>query len=143
MSSPPNEKGRLAAATAEPAEIDRRLGRVQIIDGSETTAAPSSPQRLRKRRRQVRAQIGGDDGPVVTATGRAAWALERLIAAGARGITSVSDPAPRLADYVFKLRRLGIGIITDDEPHQGEFAGRHARYRLATPVRILGRERAA
>jgi hypothetical protein len=141
-SRPDTEKADRPAGTARSAEIDMLSGRVRI-DGSETTSPPPSPQRLRKRRRQVRAQIGGDDGPIVTATGRAAWALERLIAAGGRGITSVSDPAPRLADYVFKLRRLGIGIITDDEPHQGEFAGRHARYRLATPVRILDGERAA
>lgn len=136
VSPPENEKADVLAATSASAEIDKGLGRV-LIDGSELTAAPSSPQRLRRRRRQVRVQIGGEDGPVVTTTGRAAWALERLIAAGSKGITSLSDPAPRLADYVFKLRRLGIGIITDDEPHQGEFAGRHARYRLASHVRIL------
>lgn len=137
MSSPPEtEKADAQAATSASAEIDFPRGRGEI-DSAEPTAAQSKPQRPRRRRRRIRAKIGGEDGPIVTVVGRAAWALGRLIAAGGKGITSLSDPAPRLSDYVFKLRRLGIHITTEDEPHQGEFAGRHARYRLASPVKII------
>lgn len=136
MSPPENEKADAQAATSASAEIDKGLGRV-LIDGSENTAAPSQPQRPRRRRRQIRAQISGEDGPIVTVVGRAAWALERLIAAGSNGLTPISEPGPRWSDYIHKLRRAGVYITTQDEPHTGEFAGRHARYRLAVPVRIL------
>ena len=73
----------------------------------------------------------------ITLKGREAWAIHALIQSGQRGITSVSNPAPRLAHYIFKLRGSGFDIITIDEPHGGAFAGSHARYVLRSPVSVL------
>lgn len=73
--------------------------------------------------------------------GRLAWALDQLISAGARGCSTVANPAPRWSDYVFKIRKAGIDITTIDEPHGGSFPGRHARYRLAVPVTVVERGR--
>ena len=82
------------------------------------------------------------DGRLVTAHGRAAWCLDQLIQAGKRGITSMSNPAPRMAHYVFLLRRLGLTIETVHEAHGGPYPGHHARYYLRNDVTVVG-ERAA
>ena len=66
--------------------------------------------------------------------GREAWALRELLTAGPGGITSLENPAPRLSDYIFKLRKRGIEVATVTEIHGGEFAGTHARYVLRTKV---------
>ena len=39
-------------------------------------------------------------------------------------------PALRWSSYIFTLRSYGIPIETEIEAHDGEYAGRHARYRL-------------
>jgi hypothetical protein len=77
------------------------------------------------------------DGNVrtITPAGRDGWALGELIAAGAAGITSLENPAPRLASYVHKLRTVyGLNVETITEMHGGDYAGKHARYRLHTRV---------
>ncbi len=66
--------------------------------------------------------------------GRTRWALDRLITAGRRGITSMDNPAPRLAAYVFLLREIGLDIETITEPHAGDYPGHHARYVLRSSV---------
>jgi hypothetical protein len=71
------------------------------------------------------------------AIGRFAWALLRLHRAGEAGITSLENPAPRLSHYIFGLRRDGLDITTEYEDHGGDFAGRHGRYRLATPIEVV------
>ena len=77
----------------------------------------------------------------LTVKGRVAWALDNLVRAGARGVTPLDFPTGcRVAHYVFKLRRDGVGVSTVNERHAGAFAGRHARYVLASPVEILARE---
>jgi hypothetical protein len=76
------------------------------------------------------------DGAFVTVTGRDADTLEKLQAAGERGLTPIEYPAPRWSHYVFKLRGLGFIIETIDEPHGGAFAGTHARYVLRSQVEI-------
>jgi len=69
-------------------------------------------------------------------SGRNAWTLAKLIDAGKRGCTAISDPAPRWSGYVHKLRhRYGLDIETVHESHDGPFAGRHARYVLNSRVR--------
>jgi hypothetical protein len=73
----------------------------------------------------------------ITLKGREAWAMHALIQGGPRGITSLSNPAPRMAHYVFKLRGGGFDIATIDEPHGGAFAGSHARYVLRSTVSVL------
>ena len=76
-------------------------------------------------------------GNLVTVHGRDAWALQRLIEAGAAGCTPIDQPAPRWSHYVFKLRRAGIAVETITESHGGTYAGHHARYVLHTPVTVI------
>lgn len=76
----------------------------------------------------------GGETFTIHATGREAWALERLGAAGAAGCTPITEPAPRWSAYVHKLRRRGLPIETIHEAHGGEFAGHHARYVLHARV---------
>jgi len=66
----------------------------------------------------------------IAVSGRTRWALDRLRAAGKRGCTPITAPAPRWAAYVHNLRSVGVAIETIHEKHGGEFAGTHARYVL-------------
>lgn len=86
----------------------------------------------------IRARLG-EDGKVFTVNGRTAWALDQLIQAGDRGLTPVSNPAPRWSHYILCVRRKGVVVETVDEPHAGAFAGTHARYILRSPVVVLER----
>jgi hypothetical protein len=74
----------------------------------------------------------------IYARGRAAWALDRLAEAGPKGCTPIEQPAPRWSAYVFSLRKQRVPIETVTEPHQGEFAGTHARYVLRADVQKVG-----
>ena len=75
--------------------------------------------------------------------GRTAWALYNLIEAGPKGCTPIDNPAPRWSAYIFKLRHdYDIAIETVVEPHGGPFAGRHGRYVLREPLRVIEREAA-
>jgi hypothetical protein len=87
---------------------------------------------------QIRVRVGDTEK---TLKGREAWAMHALIQSGARGITSLSDPAPRLAHYVFCCRRNGFDIETITETHGGPFAGSHARYVLRSPVVLMSTTR--
>jgi hypothetical protein len=64
-------------------------------------------------------------------------ALEGLIDAGTTGCTALERPAPRLASYVHRLRKLGVAIVTIREPHGGPFPGTHARYVLCSSVTVV------
>lgn len=75
----------------------------------------------------------GDAFRIVVA-GRVRWALDRLMAAGAKGCTPINEPAPRWSAYIHKLREFGVEIETVIEAHGGEFAGHHARYVLRSRV---------
>ena len=70
----------------------------------------------------------------VVVSGRDRWALEALIKAGTKGCTPIDTPGPRWSGYVHNLRKLGVPIETVTEPHEGPFAGRHARYVLCASV---------
>lgn len=80
-----------------------------------------------------------DDGLLVdmVAVGRDGWALLELVRAGSAGLTTLTNPAPRWSHYIYKLRRMGVDIETQDERHEGQFAGSHGRYRLRSDVRII------
>lgn len=67
-------------------------------------------------------------------SGRDRWALECLMAAGEKGCSPIETPGPRWSGYVFNLRHLGVAIETVTEPHDGPFAGNHARYVLRCRV---------
>jgi hypothetical protein len=69
--------------------------------------------------------------------GREAWALDQLLAAGARGCTSIDRPAPRWSHYVWLLRRDGLAVETIHEAHAGSYSGHHARYVLRSPVNVV------
>lgn len=84
---------------------------------------------------RVEATVG--DGPPQEFLGRVAWALHELVQAGEQGCTPVTHPGPRWSDYVFKLRRDGVLVETVTETHGGAFSGHHARYKLASPVRLV------
>lgn len=86
---------------------------------------------------RIRVRLAGAD---IEVTGREAWALESLIAAGERGCTPIDNPAPRWSGYVHDLRRFGVDIETIHEPHGGAFPGTHARYVLRAPVVIVERQ---
>lgn len=70
----------------------------------------------------------------IVVSGRDRWALEALIAAGAKGCTPIDTPGPRWSGYVFNLRNAGVPIETITEAHKGPFAGTHARYVLRASV---------
>lgn len=74
----------------------------------------------------------------ITVYGRERWALECLLAAGAKGCTPIDHPGPRWSAYVFDLRVLGVCIETVTEPHGGPFKGSHARYVLRSRVKPVG-----
>ncbi len=76
------------------------------------------------------------DGTRLRFDGREAWALRHLRDAGAIGLTTLQQPAPRWSHYIYKLRKAGLVITTTHESHGGTYAGHHGRYRLETPVRI-------
>jgi hypothetical protein len=74
---------------------------------------------------------------IVTLGGRFAWCLEKLIAAGERGLTALDEIGPRLSHYIFVLRgRHGLTIETREERHGGQFSGWHGRYVLHTKASI-------
>lgn len=74
------------------------------------------------------------DGPEVPLSGRDAWTMQQLLAAGERGCTPIDNPAPRWSGYVFNLRKVGFDIQTLHEAHKGQFPGTHARYILRSKV---------
>jgi hypothetical protein len=79
-------------------------------------------------------------GAVREAVGREGTTLLRLIEAGQHGITPIdahrAGPAFRLAAYCHGLRKLGVPILMEREPHLGGWNG---RYRLAGDVEIVWR----
>jgi hypothetical protein len=80
----------------------------------------------------------GGEPFTIEATGREAWALDRLLMAGPKGCTPIDQPAPRWSAYVHKLRKRGVPIDTLPETHGGEFSGTHGRYVLRADVRKGG-----
>lgn len=78
------------------------------------------------------------DGKVFYVDGRVAQTVDALMGAGRSGVTAleISNWALRLADYVFKLRKLGLEITMTPEPHEG---GNHSRYHLVTAIEMLER----
>lgn len=80
----------------------------------------------------------GDAAQRLARATRLAGALRELVRAGARGVSTRDNPAPRWSAYVHRLRGEGVVVETEMEPHAGAYPGRHARYRLRSRVRIEG-----
>lgn len=77
-----------------------------------------------------------DEPTRILLRGRNVETLERLIIAGPCGITAAEfKSGTRLAAYIFELRELGCSIETRMESHEGQYAGRHARYILKSIVK--------
>lgn len=86
---------------------------------------------------RLTAKIETGDSPItLNLTGRIAWTLCELVKAGDKGITPLHNPAPRVSHYVMCLRRKGVAIDTDMQPHGGAFPGAHGVYRLRSAVTI-------
>lgn len=89
-------------------------------------------------------EIEKQPSPLIrTFTGRDAWTLAQLVAAGPRGVTPIDYPAPRWSHYVLRLRKSGLEIETIRMPNTGAFRGTHGRYLLRSNVRVLAPDEAA
>lgn len=106
--------------------------------GKPVQSAAEGKGKLARQKRAVTFTVNPHDpdaAPVTIAvSGRVLWTLERLLAAGFRGCTPITEPAPRWAAYVYTLRGLGVPIETIHEEHEGDFPGTHARYVLRATV---------
>lgn len=86
---------------------------------------------------KARFVIQGEDGSTrtITVQGRDRWTLETLMARGEHGLTAIELNGPRIHAYVHDLRHEhGLSIERKDEPHSGDFPGRHGRYFLRSEV---------
>lgn len=106
--------------------------------GTPVQSAVEGKCKLARQKRAVTFTVTPNDpcaAPVtITFSGRVLWALERLLAAGCRGCTPITEPAPRWAAYVHTLRGFGVPIQTIHEEREGDFPGTHARYVLRATV---------
>lgn len=92
---------------------------------------------MRKRLNVTAEILDGSPPRRVRVSGRVAWTLMQLVAAGPTGVTPVERPAPPWSHYVLCLKRLGFDVETVHERHTGSFPGSHGRYLLHSEVRIL------
>jgi hypothetical protein len=77
---------------------------------------------------------------VLAFEGREADTLNRLIVRGEAGLTSIENHGPRISHYVMKIRRAGLAVETwSAESRVGAFAGKHGRYFLRSPLRVVER----
>jgi hypothetical protein len=77
------------------------------------------------------------EGAPIRATGREAATLLKLAEKGATGLRAYDFPGGppfRLGAYIHDLRRMGLAIRTDREPHA---TGMHGVYTLETAVAIV------
>lgn len=106
------------------------------------------------RRSPARLVIDVGDPPAirrVVVTGfSAVEALDKLLDAGPRGVTSLDFPAGRrVSAAIYKLRReFELPISSTDEPHVARYGGQpvsgnHTRYRVESTVRRAAAEVAA
>ena len=113
------------------------------VDGKSPRITSRQSRPSRRNPVTVRAIIGeGESARETTLTRRPAWMLHRLALAGQRGFAASDAPAGcRVSHFVWQLRHEhGIPIDVVTERNSGKFGGSHARYCLATPVRIVSIE---
>ena len=119
-----------------PKAVTAALGAVIApVKASSTTNVYAMPPRPYRR---IVVEAVGPNGPFAV-IGQVAKALVSLVEQGAAGVTAleVHSWAYRLGAYVHTLRHEhGLAIETVHEDHEG---GWHARYRLLSPVSIVGR----
>ena len=84
---------------------------------------------------KIKAKVETGETPLTLhLRGRLARTMLELVKAGDEGITPLHNPAPRVSHYVMTLRRKGVTIETDMQPHGGAFPGEHGVYRLKSAV---------
>lgn len=98
---------------------------------------PQSAARVMRNSRPLSKIAIAWGGQRLTLKGQTARSLLALREAGLNGLTALeaSSWALRLAAYIHDLRRLGLVIDMEREAHPG---GWHGRYRLRSPVTLLG-----
>lgn len=119
--------------------MPRRAGQCAAGAGNAfQAAAGGTPDIAQKAGKGTLYRVAPADGETFTiaVSGRTRWALDRLRAAGTDGITSFTNPAPRLSAYIHRLREMGVEIETVTEPHGGGFPGWHGRYVLRCRVEL-------
>ena len=85
----------------------------------------------------VEIELGHQPQASIKVCGREAETALLLIQKGSAGVTAFDFPGGppcRLSAYVHDLRGMGFPIRTEREAHQG---GRHARYHLDCPARVI------
>jgi hypothetical protein len=97
---------------------------------------------LRKQKPVIEIRASSDGKPAQKFVGRCAATLDALIQAGDGGLTSFEYPAPRVSDYMYRLRKGGLAVETITEGHAGPFSGSHGRYILRSEVNVIERVRA-
>lgn len=85
---------------------------------------------------KIEVTLLGEHPRTLELEGRLGWTMAQLADAGAHGVTTIERPAPRLSAYVHSLRKLGVPIETEIEPHGGAYSGQHARYRLSCDAQV-------
>jgi hypothetical protein len=78
--------------------------------------------------------LGGECPRLFALSGRIGQTMHALMYARRQGITSLDNPAIRLAAHIHSLRAMGFIIDTETEPHGGAYPGYHARYRIRSTV---------
>lgn len=68
--------------------------------------------------------------------GHIGWTMAQLANAGAQGVATIENPAPRWSAYVYSLRKLEIQIETEMEPNYSHYPGQYTRYRLVCGVNV-------
>jgi len=102
----------------------------------------NSTRKRASNQRQLTFRIPPDGAPV-TVTGREAQTLALLIQSGPNGFTSgEASPlgwARRTSHYIYRLRRLGLAIVTTWEDAGDAMIG---RYTLTGKIEVVSRDRA-
>jgi hypothetical protein len=110
------------------------------------TSAPTNRSRPPKKSKLRVRFTNEPDGDLfsfreATFIGRDAWMLRRLMAAGPRGVTTAELPAGvRASHFIFKLRRAGLLIESQEQRHGGDFPGRHVVYILRSLIEVIEEE---
>jgi hypothetical protein len=121
-----------------PARREPQPGQDARFAAAASICAIAQPKGRAKRAGLYQVTPEGGEPFTIEATGREAWALDRLLTAGPKGCTPIDQPAPRWSAYVHKLRKRGVPIETVTEAHGGPYSGTHGRYVLRADVQKGG-----
>lgn len=86
---------------------------------------------------------GGEDPQGIVVKDRARWALATQMHAGSGGVTPITGPGHRWADYVFNPRKTGMDIGTINQSQDRQFPETHALDVFHSGVTLGGQGSAA